>query len=43
MVLTIEPAIASKDGIFHHEQNVLVTNERIELLSSAPIALGTIH
>jgi Xaa-Pro aminopeptidase len=43
MVLTIEPAIASKDGIFHHEQNVLVTDEGIELLSSAPIALGTIH
>ena len=43
MVLTIEPGIGTDHGIYHHEQNVLVTPDGIEVLSTAPIELGTIR
>ena len=43
MVLTVEPAVATAHGIFHHEQNVLVTDDGGELLSSAAVELATIH
>lgn len=36
MVLTIEPGVATIDGIFHHEQNVVVTDDGCEILSLAP-------
>ncbi len=36
MVLTVEPGVATVDGIFHHEQNVLVTEEGCEVLSTSP-------
>lgn len=43
MVLTVEPAVATAQGIFHHEQNVLVTDDGVELLSSAAVELATIQ
>jgi Xaa-Pro aminopeptidase len=42
MVLTVEPAVATAYGIFHHEQNLLITDEGVELLSSAPVELGRV-
>jgi Xaa-Pro dipeptidase len=36
MVLTVEPGVATKDGIFHQEQDVLVTEDGCEILSTAP-------
>jgi Xaa-Pro dipeptidase len=43
MVITIEPGVATEYGIFHVEENVLVTEHCNEVLSNAPrelIALG---
>jgi Xaa-Pro aminopeptidase len=36
MVITVEPAVATPDGAFHVEENVLVTEHGHELLSTAP-------
>jgi len=42
MVITIEPGVATPYGIFHVEEEVLVTEEGHELLSTAPRELWTI-
>jgi Xaa-Pro aminopeptidase len=39
MVVSIEPGIATVEGIFHAEQNVLVTRDEPEVLSVAPSEL----
>jgi len=36
MIVTVEPAIATADGTFHVEENVLVTETGCEVLSTAP-------
>ena len=36
MVITIEPGVATKYGIFHVEENILVTETGYEVLSTAP-------
>ena len=41
MVLTIEPGVICDCGIFHCEENVLVTADGAELLSSSPSHLRT--
>jgi Xaa-Pro aminopeptidase len=43
MVLTMEPGVALEHGIYHHEQNVLVTPDGIDLLSTAPTELATVR
>jgi hypothetical protein len=43
MVLTMEPGIALDHGIYHHEQNVLVTSDGIEILSVADTELATVR
>src|SRR5262249_14377423 len=43
MILTMEPGGALDHGIYHHEQNVLVTPDGIELLSTAATNLATVH
>jgi Xaa-Pro aminopeptidase len=42
MVITIEPGVATEFGVFHVEQNVLVTNTGHEVLSAAPTELWEI-
>lgn len=42
MVLTVEPGVIRKHGIFHCEQNVLVTADGCEVLSLAPWELATL-
>lgn len=42
MVLTIEPGVIRESGIFHCEENVLVTESGYEVLSLAPWELQTI-
>jgi Xaa-Pro dipeptidase len=42
MVITIEPGVAAEYGTFHIEENVLVTDEGCEVLSTAPRALWQI-
>ncbi len=42
MVITIEPGVATPYGMFHIEEDVLVTEEGHELLSTAPRELWTI-
>ena len=39
MAITVEPAVATVDGTFHHEQNVIVTDDGHELISLAPVEL----
>jgi Xaa-Pro aminopeptidase len=39
MVLTVEPGVSTLDGIFHHEHNVLVTEDGYEILSAAPMEI----
>jgi Xaa-Pro aminopeptidase len=39
MVVTVEPAVATADGIFHHEHDVLVTEDAPEVISEAPVEL----
>ena len=41
-IITIEPGVIRDCGIFHSEQNVLVTAAGHELLSSSPTALQTL-
>jgi Xaa-Pro aminopeptidase len=36
MVITIEPGFATEFGIFHVEQNVVVTDDGPDVLSTAP-------
>ena len=36
MVITIEPGVATEFGVFHVEQDVLVTESGHEVLSIAP-------
>jgi len=43
MILTIEPGIGTRHGIYHHEQNVLVTEGETEVLSTAPIELASVR
>src|SRR5262249_13152588 len=43
MVLTMEPGGALDHGIYHHEQNVLVTPDGVELLSTAATDLATVR
>jgi Xaa-Pro dipeptidase len=42
MILTVEPGVATPYGIFHVEENVVVTEEGHEVLSHAPRGLATI-
>jgi Xaa-Pro aminopeptidase len=42
MILTVEPGVATAYGIFHVEENVVVTEEGCEVLSHAPRELATI-
>jgi Xaa-Pro dipeptidase len=42
MVITVEPAVATRFGAFHVEENVLVTEEGFEVLSTAPWELATV-
>jgi Xaa-Pro aminopeptidase len=42
MVITLEPGVATEYGTFHVEENVLVTLEGYEVLSTAPRALQCI-
>jgi Xaa-Pro dipeptidase len=42
MVITLEPGVATEYGTFHVEENVLVTPEGCEVLSTAPRALWCI-
>ena len=42
MIVTIEPGVATPFGIFHVEENVLVTEQGHEVLSQAPRELATI-
>jgi Xaa-Pro aminopeptidase len=42
MVVTVEPAIATLYGAFHVEENVLVTEDGFEILSTAPWELVTV-
>ena len=39
MVVTVEPAVATADGIFHHEHDVLVTEDGPEVISEARVEL----
>ena len=42
MTITIEPGVATPFGLFHAEQNVLVTEAGGELLTHSPQHLRTI-
>jgi Xaa-Pro aminopeptidase len=42
MVITVEPGIVRDDGVFHAEENVLVTKDGCEILSRAPRELWTL-
>jgi Xaa-Pro aminopeptidase len=42
MVITIEPGVATEFGVFHVEQNVLVTDAGHEILSTAPTEIWEI-
>jgi Xaa-Pro aminopeptidase len=42
MVITIEPGICTEYGMFHVEENVIVTESGHEVISSAPWQLATI-
>ena len=42
MVITIEPGLVREDGIYHAEENVLVTKDGYEILSNAPRKLWTL-
>jgi Xaa-Pro aminopeptidase len=42
MVITVEPAVATGYGAFHVEENVLVTEDGFEILSTAPWELATV-
>jgi len=42
MTITIEPGVATSFGLFHAEQNVLVTEDGCELLTRSPQHLRTI-
>jgi Xaa-Pro aminopeptidase len=42
MIVTVEPGVATSFGIFHVEENVLVTEQGHEVLSEAPRELATI-
>jgi Xaa-Pro aminopeptidase len=39
MVVTVEPGIATSEGLFHHEHNVIVTEDGHEIISHAPTSL----
>ena len=43
MVITIEPGVATEFGIFHVEQDVVVTQEGPEVISIAPWSLRRIR
>jgi Xaa-Pro aminopeptidase len=43
MVISVEPGFAAPDGLFHVEQNVLVTADGHEILSSSPGELQSIR
>jgi Xaa-Pro aminopeptidase len=42
MVISIEPGVATDSGLYHVEQDVLVTSDGAEVLSGAPWELATI-
>jgi Xaa-Pro aminopeptidase len=42
MVISIEPGVATDAGLFHAEQNVLVTEDGAEILSASPSELRTL-
>ncbi len=42
MIITVEPGVATPFGIFHVEENVLVTEQGYEVLSQAPREVATI-
>ena len=42
MIITVEPGVAAPFGIFHVEENVLVTEQGHEVLSHAPREVATI-
>ena len=43
VVITVEPSAATADGLFHHEPDVLVTEARAEVLSTAPVELDEVR
>ena len=43
MIVTVEPGIATADGTFHVEENVVVTEAGAEILSTAPWELAEIR
>jgi Xaa-Pro aminopeptidase len=43
MVISIEPGVATGDGVFHAEANVLVTRDGAELLSVAPTTVTEVR
>jgi Xaa-Pro aminopeptidase len=43
MVISVEPGFATSFGLFHVEQNLAVTGEGHEILSTAPWELRSIH
>jgi Xaa-Pro aminopeptidase len=43
MVVSIEPAVATEFGLFHVEQDVLVTDTGCEVLSTSPWELATLR
>ncbi len=42
MVITVEPGLVRDDGVYHVEENVLVTKDGSEILSQAPRELWTL-
>jgi Xaa-Pro aminopeptidase len=42
MVVSVEPGLVRDDGVYHAEQNVLVTQKGCEILSLAPRELWTL-
>jgi Xaa-Pro aminopeptidase len=43
MVISLEPGVATEDGVFHAEANVLVTRDGREVLSIAPSGLTEVR
>jgi Xaa-Pro aminopeptidase len=43
MVITMEPGVATEYGIFHVEENVIVTDSTPEIISVSPWELRTLR
>ena len=42
MVISVEPGLVRDDGVYHVEENLLVTKDGCEILSRAPRELWTL-